>query len=185
MKQDHESQYLNERLKKNPSMLKNLVRAISEIDLDNYNDSPKLNIFDPWEKIKFNKLKENVNVIKEYYAYQSKINILYNELEDQGSIRKTKLLKNIKLIYNITKGRYVFDNTNATEIVQNNSDKIFNEIYDELYAQMQGSDLYDEDIALGIRIIMVDAFIRCKILEEPTNIIKQENVKLQGVKNDT
>ena len=27
---------------------------------------------------------------------------------------------------------------------------------------------FDEDIILGIRLILVDAFIRCKLLEEPT-----------------
>lgn len=42
-----------------------------------------------------------------------------------------------------------------------------NALYSEL--EMVGKDTkhYEEDITFGISVIMVDAFMRCKILEEP------------------
>ncbi|GHV18544.1 hypothetical protein FACS189493_8010 [Spirochaetia bacterium] len=160
-------------------MLKNAIFAISNIDLENYNDNPVYKIIDPNEKISFNELKENVTIIKEYCIYQSKLNVLYDELEVQGSIKKEKLLRNIKLIYDSVKGRYVLDSSDGLSIIKNNSDKIFNDVYNELYSKLEGSNLFEEDITLSLRIIMVDAFIRCKILEEPRELstVKEPEIK--------
>jgi hypothetical protein len=171
MKRNHEGQYLSERIQKNPSMLRNVINAISDIeDINAYNDPPNYKIIDPNEKIYFNNLKENAIIIKEYCIYHSKLNALYDELESQGSIKKEKLLRSIKLIYDSIKGRYVLDSKDALSIIKIISDKIFNEVYNELYKQLENSGLFEEDITLSLRIIMVDAFIRCKILEEPAGI---------------
>lgn len=167
MKQDHESNFLSQRLTKNPSMLKNTINAIASIDLTVFKESESLNIINPKEKIKFNALKRNISIINEYKVYRGKINALYDELELQGSIKKEKLLATIKLMYSRIKGGYVLDLSNSLEIIQQNSDNIFDDVYNELYAKMEESNLWDEDIVLGIRLIMVDAFMRCKILEEP------------------
>ena len=80
---------------------------------------------------------------------------------------KEKLLNNIKQIYIQIKGNYILDSKKPIEVIRENSDKIIDDVFDELYEKMQGSGVWDEDIVLGIRLIMVDAFIRCKILEEP------------------
>jgi hypothetical protein len=186
MKTDHESQCMHEYLKKNPSMLRNVIYAISEIDLDSKNETPVLNIFDPNEKIVFNKLKDSAIIIKEYRVYQSKLNTLYDELESQGSIRKENLLKNIKSIYITIKGHYIQDFEMPLSIIQKNSDAIFNDVYDELYGKLEGSGLFEEDILIGLRIIMVDAFIRCKILEEPIKLNSDTNIESvsTGHKND-
>jgi hypothetical protein len=177
MKTDHESQCMHERLKKNPSMLKNVIYAISDIDLEAKNETPVLNIFDPNEKIIFNKLKNNVVIIKEYRVYQSKLNTLYDELESQGSIKKERLLKNIESIYITIKGHYIQNSKTSLSIIQENSDIIFNDVYDELYGKLEGSGLFEEDILIGLRIIMVDAFIRCKILEEPIKLNSDTNTE--------
>ena len=114
-------------------------------------------------------LIRNVALIDEYKVYSQKINSLYDELELQGSIKKEKLLSNIRQIYIKIKGRYVLNLNNTFEIIQQNSDNIIDDVYDELYTKMEGSSLFNEDIVLGITLIMVDAFMRCKILEEPPN----------------
>ena len=167
MKLNHESNYLNQRLKNNPSMLKNAINAIANIKLEEFKESENLNVVDPKIKINFNSIKRNVVLINENKVYHKKINSLYDELELQGSIKKEILLKNIKIIYSQIKGRYVLDSENEIEIIRNNSDNIFDDVYDELFKKMEESNLFDEDIVLGIKLIMVDAFIRCKILEEP------------------
>ena len=41
------------------------------------------------------------------------------------------------------------------------------ELEAELSSKMEKSSLWEEDISLGITLIMIDAFMRCKILEEP------------------
>jgi len=167
MKQKHESDYFDQRIKSNPSMLKNTINAISCINLDDFQESKRLNVVDPKNKIDFNSIKRNVQLIQEYKVYHQKINSLYDELELQGSIKKEKLLSIIKLIYLKIKGKYVLDLDSPLEIIKQNSDNIIDDVYDELYSNMEKSYYWDEDVVLGIKLIMVDAFMRCKILEEP------------------
>lgn len=167
MKSNHESTFLNQRIKNNPSMLSNTINAIANIKLDEVIGSESLNSFNPKNKISFNELKRNIALINEYKVYNQKINSLYDELELQGSIKKERLLDNIKQIYLKVKGIYVKDSENEFEIIKQNSDNIIDDIFAELYLKMEGSAYWDEDIILGIRLIMVDAFMRCKILEEP------------------
>jgi hypothetical protein len=167
MKLNHESAYLNQRIKSNPSMLKNTINAISNISLDTISDSADFTVYDPKLKLHYNSIKTNFVLIQEYKVYQGKINTLYDELERQGSIKKEKLLSNVNQIYNKVKGTYVLDSENPLEIIRLNSDKIFNEVFDVIYKQLENSNFFEEDIALGINLILVDAFIRCKILEEP------------------
>ena len=167
MKQKHESLYLNQRIKNNPSMLKNAINAISNISLDGITEPVDLNIYNPKLKLNYNSVKTNYALIQEYMNYQGKINMLYNELERQGSIKKEKLLSNINQIYTKIKGNYVLDSENPIEIIRLNSDLIIDGVFDELYSKLEDSNFFEEDIILGIRLILVDAFIRCKILEEP------------------
>jgi len=167
MKQVHESAYLNQRINNNPSMLKNAINAISNISLNSIDKVESLNAYNPKEKLNYNYVKDNFSLIQEYKVYHEKINILYDELEAQGSLKKEKLLNNIEQLYIRIKGRYILDSEEPIKIIRQNSDNIINDIFDELYLQLENSSFFDEDIVLGIRLIMVDAFIRCKILEEP------------------
>ena len=167
MKRNHETIYLNQRINSNPSMLKNTINAISNISMTSIKKEEQLNVFNPKEKLDFNKIKTNYSLVNEYKVYHEKINSLYDELEAQGSLKKEKLLSNIEQLYLQTKGKYALDSANSIQIVCENSDNIFDDIFDALYLQLQNSNFFNEDIILGIRLIMVDAFIRCKILEEP------------------
>jgi hypothetical protein len=167
MKRSHESSILTRNMNKNPSMLINTINAISEIDIVNIDKNKQINPFNPKDKIDYNSIKRNVALINEYKIYSSKINSLYDELEQQGSIKKEKLLASIELIYTEIKGNYVLDSTNPMEIIKSNADNIIDDVYETLNAKVSESSFWEEDIVLGIRLIMVDAFMRCKILEEP------------------
>lgn len=167
MRQNHESIISNKMLNEKPSMLINAINAISSIEIENIDETQSLKVIDPREKIKYNSIKRSTALIDEYKVYHSKINSLYDELETQGSIKKEKLLSNIKLIYTKIKGNYVLDSENTIEIIKANSDNIIEDVFNELYIKLEESNLFKEDIVLGINLIIVDAFIRCKILEEP------------------
>lgn len=167
MKQKHESFYLNQRIKNNPSMLKNAINAISNISLESITEPKELYVYNPKLKLDYNAVKTNYSLIQEYKIYQGKINQLYDELERHGSIKKEKLLSNVNQIYTKIKGNYVLDSDNPIEIIRLKSDLIIDDVFDELYRKLEDSNFFEEDIILGIRLILVDAFIRCKILEEP------------------
>ena len=167
MKQRHESLSISKELTRNPSMLKNAINAISTLSLEDIIESEGLNVYNPKLKLNYNSVKTNYSLIQDYKVYQGKINSLYDELERQGSIKKEKLLSNINQIYAKIKGGYVLDSENPLEIIRLNADKILDDVFDELYEKLENSNFFDEDIIIGVRLILVDAFIRCKILEEP------------------
>ncbi len=96
-----------------------------------------------------------------------KLNNDYEEIENQGSTKKAFLLQNIKTLYLKEKGKY----KDISEI-RANADLIFENIRNEIWEILEGSsnlnsELPIETLNIAILIVMVDAFMRCKILEEP------------------
>ncbi len=169
-KKDHESKMLF-KLVSNRSLLIDALNALSKLHFEENFEmrTENLNSFGIDEKISYNSIKRNRSLIEEYKVYYTKINTLYAELENQGSFKKEKLLRYIKNVYIKVKGKYVNNLPNALKIIQENSDNIIEDVQDILLEKVQEEDgLYKEDIEFGITIIMVDAFMRCKILEEPS-----------------
>lgn len=169
MKRDHESQYLTKQLRNKPSMLSNTINAISSLNLDTLSNAEPNEAFDPSEKLSYNNIKTHYTVINEYKVFHKKLNDLYEELEIQGSIKKDRLLDNIRSIYIDVRANYVKDSDFPIDIIRANSDRILDDIHTTLYERLIQEDLFEEDIILGIRLVMTDAFIRCKIMEHPND----------------
>ena len=167
-KRNHESKLLHRTLQNQPTLLSVAINAISDINFDDENDDKDSKPFSIDEKISFNAIKRNKALIDEYKIYYSQLNTLYTELETAGSFRKEKLLRNIKRIYLKIKGLYVKDYAEPMKIIQQNADSIIEDIENQLLEMIEkDSKHYGDDITFGISVIMVDAFMRCKILEEP------------------
>ena len=165
-KKEHESKAI---LTKG-SLLKIAIDAIASADLEDYqNDSGTTPaVFNIENKIEYNSVVRNKGLIDEYKVFYAKISSLYDELEIQGSFKKEKLLRNIRKIYLGIRGKYVGNSDNAIAIIQSNADDIIEDIEEKLIEACDSyQSTYKEDISIGVSIIMVDAFMRCKILEEP------------------
>ncbi len=167
-KKNHERK-IREIVFKDSSLLQIVIDKISKLDdIENNNNEAvfiKKPPFDIQEKLDYNALSKNRLLIEEYKVYYGKINALYNELDKQASFKKTKLLRNIKDIYLKISRNYFDENTkNHQEIIIKNSDKIFEEI--ENYILDKIVNATDNDL-FAVSIIMVHAFMECKILEEP------------------
>ncbi len=170
-KKEHESKRLNI-LNSNTSLLRLVINAISNKSLEKIKilDSNNL-VFNIQEKIDYNYIMRNKYLIEDYKIFYTKIAALYEELEKQGSFKKENLLRSISKIYLKTKGKYVKNASNPVEIIRKNSDNIIEDIEEELFDFCRryntDKDIYCEDISFGISVIMVDAFMRCKIMESP------------------
>jgi 5-methylcytosine-specific restriction endonuclease McrA len=165
-KKIHEDKQKMNRLN-DTSLLKIAVKAISDAHVEevkNNAEDEHLEPVNPANKIQYNDIKRNKSLINDYKIYYSKINSIYNELEEQGSFRKEKLLRNIRALYQKIKSKYILDSTNGIEIIRRNADNIFDEVEEELFTLLNDKM---KDNYFEVTIIMVDAFIRCKILEEP------------------
>ncbi len=167
-KNNHESKLLNQ-LSSNSSMLRGVVDAIAKASFEEPDEiKDTSNPFKIDDKISHNHIKRNKSLIEYYKVYYSKINSLYAELEKQGSFKKESLLANIKHIYLKVKGKYVEDSIEPLTILRANADDIIDDVLDELtvIAEKDGKP----DLEIAIYVVMVDAFMKCKILEEPPKV---------------
>jgi hypothetical protein len=167
MRTEHVSDQLSEGISRNPSMLRNTVNAIANIDIEDGAEDSNVEAFEISSKIDHNSVKKYAPLIQEYKVYFFKINALYDELELQGSLKKTKVLSTIRSYYLKAKGEYVNATEDTMEQIRTHADEIIDHVLGNLYSKVQEYEFYEEDIIFGVELIMVDAFMRCKILEEP------------------
>lgn len=169
-KTNHENLVQQNLFIKKPLLLNQAINAIADIYFDENEESlnEQTNSFKISDKIEHNSIKRNKTLIEGYSKYYGKINSLYRELEIQGSFKKERLLQNIELLYIKIKGKYINGQENELEIIQLNADNIIEDLENKLLDIVDNNLSNNEDIAFALPIIMVDAFMRCKILEEPT-----------------
>lgn len=177
MKSKHEAKMLRKSssegiLSKYPSSLVEVINQISATDLLNNLDLEDLkNSFNPEEKITYNSVRRYRPTIEEYRVYQGKLTQLYSVIESQGSLKKEQLLENIKALYLEAKGKLLNGNY-SIENIRTNADNLIEEVENGMWKLVERSsnliaNIPYEAISLSIKVILVDAFIRCKILEEP------------------
>ncbi len=154
---------------RNPSKLANVVNAISKIDFDDKSNFGVLKeppVID--DKIKHNDVKAYFELIKDYGLYGKKLSSIYKTLEQEKPGRKSRILRNIADLYKVEKGKLTNDNN--IEIIRSNADLIIENIINKLDKEAKQSaniDADNEDIKAAIFMVVADAFIRCKILEDP------------------
>jgi hypothetical protein len=166
-----ESKVLSEKINSKPSLLKDAVISLSNYDFDGtVNNIDAINAFDIQEKIDYNNLRRNRFIIEEQKVYHGRINKIYEELEMQGSFRKEKLLRNIKRIYLKVKGELSV--SNEISAIRDVADDIFEGVEEMLNEELKVhlTDAFVEDISFGVSLIMIHAFMDCKILEEPLEV---------------
>jgi DNA-directed RNA polymerase beta' subunit len=167
-KHNHETLSLNKKIVTNSKLLYKAIEAIANLNFDDNIIDDKTKPFKIDIKIEYNRIKEYKCLIDEYKIYYGKIDALYLELEKDGAFKKIKLLQNIKNLYLKQRGIYISNDTSGDdelEVIRKNSDNIIKNIENILFESVE----LDDDSILAIPIIMVDAFMRCKILEEPIN----------------
>jgi C-terminal domain 10 of the ABC-three component (ABC-3C) systems len=167
MKQAHVARNTGEKIRNNPSMLKNTVNAIAAIDMDEFADENSLTAFNITEKLEYNNVIKNAPLIQEYKVYHHKINALYDELEAQGSLKKNKILTLIRNYYIKAKGAYSSSSGISIDTIRLHADEIIDDVLNALYSELEGGGEFRGDIISGVDLIAVDAFMRCKILENP------------------
>jgi hypothetical protein len=167
MKQEHELKMLKpEILQKYPSALNDIIKFIGDKIYD-YQTNESQDAPDIQDKILYNNVILYEPIIAEYSIYQARLNALYKEIENRGSTRKEYVLQAIRVIYLQEKGRY----KNINE-VRKNADNIITAVKNKLWDIIDSSknvitDMPKEVIENSVLVILVDAFMRCNILEEP------------------
>lgn len=118
-------------------------------------------------KISYNNLKIYELIIREYAPYQIKLNEIYEEIEKEGSNKKHIILNMIRMTYIRIRREY-----NDLSDIKENSDAIMDKVIEQIWERIEDAPnkigrFDQETIEFSLMIIIVDAFMRCNILEEP------------------
>lgn len=114
--------------------------------------------YDVEKKIDFNHLEERRRLINDYKLYIGKLNAVYGEFVDNGTDCEFIILQNLSDMYSCYLGQY---ESNAL------FDKIVDEARDLALNSKSAEDIPVDRVNVCINVIVVDAFIRCRIFEDP------------------
>jgi len=141
------------------SNLASLLNVIASEDLVHNIESPEINSFEIDKKIEFNELMDVKDTIDDYMIYYHKLDEKYSEFDKQGANKSISVFRVIKSQY--------------TKLLSknNNSHDLFYAIIDDVIEIIVNSKNYIEipfeELEMCVHILVVDAFIRCKIFKNP------------------
>ncbi|MEK5121329.1 ABC-three component system protein [Bacillus sp. FSL R9-9492] len=143
------------------SNLATIVNFLAKENLENVTNHVPLNEYGIEEKIEFNNLMDiKESTFDAYIIYYGMLDKLYEEFIRGGTNKTLSVFRKIASFY-------------EKEIVNkdiSNIDKFFNILGKVQEHVMEGdmlSEIPEEEIDMCVRIIVVDAFVRCKIFKNP------------------
>lgn len=141
------------------SDLTKLILILSQTNLSNQDHIRIDNEFEIIRKIEYNRLaNESRHIIQDYGIFQYKVDGIYAAFDKEGSNRSIFVLSKIRRIY-------------TSYMDELDGDALFNKIRDcvrqEVYKSPNRGDLTKDAIEFCSDVLIVDAFIRCKIFENP------------------
>jgi len=139
--------------------LATLINILAKEDLASVTDSPEINSFQILKKIEYNDLLTAQSTIDDYKIYCSRVDEKYKEFDKQGANKSFSVLSAIRSQY-IKISKEIED-----------SHEVFFTIIDNVVNIVKNSKNYIEipyeELELCVSILVVDAFIRCKIFKNP------------------
>ena len=142
------------------SNLATVINILSKENLNTNESVAEINSFEIEKKISYNNLNDSKIIIKDFSVHYNKLNKIYAEFDLQGKNKSYSVLSFIRQEYAKIKNKFT-------------ADALFNEIISKMKETVLNSNNNNVDIGeeldLCVNIIVVDAFIRCKIFENPNN----------------
>jgi len=140
----------------------NLASIINILSKENFNlsqDQPNINSFEILRKIEFNDLLKVQPTIEDYKIFYRKLDEKYREFDKLGSNRSLS-------VFSVLKRFYIQRAMKSHEPYE-----IFYSIIDDVVELITKSNNYIdipyEELEMCASILVVDAFIRCKIFKNP------------------
>ena len=158
-------EFLIKEIKNEPSFekvesnLTTIITILSEEDLNQRTSGFEKIPFDIESKISYNQLNKARTLINDYKIHCSRINKIYSEFDKIGKNKSLSVLNSIRKEY-------------ITLYQAGSPDQLFFSIIDKVVKKIHSSANYKktiklEELELYVGILVVEAFIRCEIFENP------------------
>ena len=139
--------------------LATIINILAEEDLDFKNTEINTTVFVIEEKINYNNLNGVRELIDDYKIFSVKLDQKYTEFDRGGRNKSTSILQIIRKQYVKLKNE------------KKNSEEIFYGVVENIMKIIEESANYKklpfEELEMCVDILVVDAFMRCKIFENP------------------
>lgn len=141
------------------SNLASIINILSNEILTDITELPEIKSFDIEMKIQYNDLKSVKMIIDDYVIYCQKVDEKYKEFDKQGANKSITVLQTIRKQYGILKDKIEDEDEIFLKIVEN--------IIDIVKSSKNYVEISYEELEMYVGILVVDAFIRCKIFKNP------------------
>lgn len=142
------------------SNLATVINILSKEDWNKKDSEGEKKPFQIERKIFYNNLNSAKIIIDDYSLHFNRVEKIYTEFDAQGSNKSYTVHSTIRLEYAKLKGKL-------------SDDELFFAVISKVQEKVLNSSNYTsipfDELELCINILVVDAFIRCKIFENPEN----------------
>lgn len=142
------------------SNLSSIINLLSKEDLGSVYSNSNMNSFEIERKIDFNNLNTSREIIEDYKLYHHIVDKIYSEFDESG------YNKSISVLYTI-RGEYI------KHLSELSGDELFNRVISTISERILQSSNFEriprEEMEMSVEILVVDAFIRCKIFKNPND----------------
>lgn len=138
--------------------LAHVINALSDIDLEKSKVFFDKESYDIDSKIIRNNLSVFKDVIEEYDVYYTTVQRIYDDYDRMANNKSYAVLQTINREYLNLKSQHCGDDLYKA---------IAHNIKERLAMSANLNEFNDDEVELYVDIILVDAFIRCKIFEKP------------------
>lgn len=144
------------------SDLTRIITMLAQVDWSTLDHIKINNEFQIDDKIDYNELIKSKAVIKEYIIWQNSLSRIYSSFDAEGLNKSLFVLQKIRSFYlehcSELKGDDLFN-------------AVRNDVKKDIREHASSGELTEESIDICSDIIVVDAFIRCKIFKNPEGFI--------------
>mgnify|MGYP003358141321 FL=1 len=159
------SSYLEESIlpatadERRPSVITYVINRLADEPLAEVAVNPDTKAFDLEPKMDFNSLNKWKDVISKYTVYSLLVDKIYRTYDEQGVNKSFTVLSSLHDLYlNL-----------ASELT---GDALFDKLLESVYEIVNkdyecNESLTREELQVNIKIVLVDAFVKCKIFKKP------------------
>lgn len=138
--------------------LASIINIISQEDFSIVVSSDSTTAFNVDEKLELNKLDVAAEIIEDYKVHHPRIDQIYSVFDVAGKNKSKSVLDSLRQTY-------------LKLSLEFKGDELFFKIVENIVEKIQNSENYVamplDELELNVNILVVDAFIRCRIFKKP------------------
>lgn len=142
------------------SNLAAIIDALSKEDLSGVGRTMEVNPYELERKISFNELDGLRETVMEHAVHYSRLDRIYSEFDRGGVNKSAAVLGSLNSAYLRLKGKHGPEDLFF---------KILDSAIDKVERSLNFRSIPRDELELAVIIVVIDAFIRCKIFKNPNN----------------